>query len=177
MDLGKNVHVLWFGDKDPSGESIDRSTIEKLKRVFAWRLDRYARRHKVTFDLERIAITKEQILEYDLPWNAEKMSEEEQEKLQNDPRYKKHLEEHNQVYACELDSLPVKRLDVFNKIVVEAVNGYFDEEVHNDGLEQHEKKYTEEYINDARYNYIQDFAKELEEDQQDGEEEDEDEDL
>jgi hypothetical protein len=35
------------------------------------------------FELEQIAITKEQIHKYDLPWDAEHMSEDEQERLQN----------------------------------------------------------------------------------------------
>ncbi len=143
MVQGMNVHILWYGDLDPSGESIDRTTIRKLKEVREWSLYNYAKSKGVIFSLERIAVTKEQIYELDLPWDAEHMSEDEQEKLENDPRYKKHLEEHGQIYACEVDSLPIRNLDAFNKIAVESVNKYFDEDIYNDGLEDHKEKYTE----------------------------------
>jgi hypothetical protein len=120
LRVGKNVYILWFGAK-------------------FW---------GAKFELERVAVTKEQIHKYDLPWDAERMSEEEQEKLQNDPRYKKHLEEHGQAYACEVDSLPTIHPKQFKKIVVKAVNKHFDQKVYDDGLEEHDETYTEEYIND-----------------------------
>jgi hypothetical protein len=31
MNEGKNVYVLWFGDLDPSGENIDRTTSKRLE--------------------------------------------------------------------------------------------------------------------------------------------------
>jgi hypothetical protein len=157
MDKGMNVHILWFGDLDPSGESIDRSTIERLDEVVDWGLNKYAVLHDVEYQLERIAITKEQIFKYNLPWNAERMSEEEQNKLQNDPRTMNHYNEHGQIYACEVDSLPTLYPDEFNNIVVEAVNQYFDKDVNRQGLQKHKERYSEKYVNDSLDYQVREF--------------------
>jgi hypothetical protein len=163
MRAGKNIHILWFGDLDPSGESIDRTTFNKLTQVFRWRLQEFAKLYGVTFELERVAVTEQQIQEYDLPWNAERMSEEEQEKLQDDPRYKKHYEEHHgQPIACEVDSLPTIHPKEFRKIVVNAVNKHFKKKIHKDGLEKHEEKYPEQYTNDELVYRMRPFMDELE---------------
>jgi hypothetical protein len=42
MDKGKNVYILWFGDFDPSGDDIGRSTLGRLKWFEKWSLENYA---------------------------------------------------------------------------------------------------------------------------------------
>ena len=61
LDIGKPVHVLYVGDWDPSGLSIPRSLEERLNRYANGKVD-------ITFD--RIAVTPEQITDYDLQTHA-----------------------------------------------------------------------------------------------------------
>lgn len=148
MDEGKNVYIHWYGDMDPSGESIDRSTIKKLNVVFPqWLLQRYAISKGVEFKVIRIAVTKQQIRDYQLPWNAERLTEQEQLKLQNDSRYANHVREHGEAYACEVDSLPILHPEEFNKIVVKATNQYFDENTYKLRLQAHKARYPEQLVN------------------------------
>jgi hypothetical protein len=56
IDQGKQVHVLYFGDHDPSGIRIDRSAADTLRNQF-----------KVEVNFKRVAVTSDQILNYNLP--------------------------------------------------------------------------------------------------------------
>ena len=85
-----------MGDFDPSGEKIDEITKRRL--LVIWHVTSYAKDHNVSFYFHRIAVTKKQIVDYDLPWDPEKTGEEEQEKLFNNPNYKSMLLTHGQVY-------------------------------------------------------------------------------
>src|SRR5215212_7870909 len=55
----KRIHILYFGDFDPSGEDMDRHLEDALSYFFD--LDCYF------IDFERIAVTEKQIDEFDLP--------------------------------------------------------------------------------------------------------------
>lgn len=160
IDKGKNVYILWFGDFDPSGDSIDRTTFERLKWFEKWSLEDYAAKRNIEFDLVRVAVSKEQIHKYNLPWNTERLSEEEQEKLQNDPRHAD-FEKRNGKYACEVDALPVIDLGAFSNIVIESVNKYFDESIYNQGLQKHKKDFPKEYIDNKLENYLRSFLEEI----------------
>jgi hypothetical protein len=56
LDCGKRVAVLYFGDHDPSGVRIDRTAAETLRNQFS-----------VDVEFRRVAVTREQIQEYNLP--------------------------------------------------------------------------------------------------------------
>lgn len=60
---GKEVYVYYFGDHDPSGRLIDPSTLRSLEEDFG-----------VSVNFERVALTEEQILEYNLPTRPTKKS-------------------------------------------------------------------------------------------------------
>ena len=121
----------------------------------------YAENRGLTFDLKGIAITKKQIIDYDLPWDPEQMSNEVQEKLENDPRYRTMLRQHGQVQAASLDTLPALHLEQFNKIVVALVTQYFDNDVYEQQLQKHKENNNEEYINNTRNILVKEFAEEL----------------
>jgi len=161
MDKGKNVYLLWFGDFDPSGDSIDRTTFERLKWFEKWSLEDYATEKNIIFDLVRVAVTKEQIHEYNLPWSIERLSREEQEKLQKDSRYAE-FERKNGKYACEVDSLPVIDLDAFNNILVQSVSKYFDQSIYNQGLNKHKIDFPKQYVDNKLESYLRSFLDELE---------------
>jgi len=55
---GKYVVVLYFGDHDPSGDDIPRSMAENLKKLGM---------DPLTFEIRRIALNKDQAIEWELP--------------------------------------------------------------------------------------------------------------
>jgi hypothetical protein len=160
MDSGKNIYLLWFGDFDPSGESIDKTTFDRMSFDDQWELETYATRKNVEFKLIRVALTKEQIHENNLPYNIDRLNVEEQEKIQNDPRYKEFEMKHGN-YACEVDSLPVINYQGFNDIVVRSVNQFFDNNVYQRGLDDHKERFPQREIDDSVYDYARLLLDEL----------------
>lgn len=160
MNFGKSVYILWFGDFDPSGESIDKTTFERLRFFDKWSLWSHSAECGVNFELIRVAVTKEQIHDYDLPWNIDRLSEQEQEKLQDDPRYRTFQRQHGK-YACEVDSLPVINLEAFHTIVAESVYQYFDIDLYEKGLDKHKQDFPKEYIDDHLDDFIRSLLEEL----------------
>lgn len=128
-DTGKTPVILYFGDFDPSGADIERFLQESMY----W--------FGIDVKVKRIGVTKEQIEEYNLPNAPEDASEI--EKLQRDPRFKSWPWG---LYRVELDALLAFVPDEFKRIVQEAVNGYFDEDIYNEVLERQaeQRKQVEE---------------------------------
>ena len=60
---GKDIYVYYFGDHDPSGRLIDKSAVHNLENDFG-----------VTINFERVALTEDQIKDYDLPTRPTKKS-------------------------------------------------------------------------------------------------------
>jgi len=110
----KRIHILYFGDFDPSGEDMDRHLVDALSYFFD--LDRYL------VDFERIA---DQIDEYDLPPIPE--DSETLDKLDKDSRKGGFIDKHGQLIAVELDALLAIVPDEFRQLVQESVDQYFAE--------------------------------------------------
>lgn len=100
---GKPVHVLYFGDFDPSGLDMTRDIRE--------RLGRYCREEIV---VQHVALTKEQVAEYDLPPMPAKTK---------DTRAAKFIAQHGEVSAVELDALPP---DVLQGMVTAEIEALWD---------------------------------------------------
>lgn len=64
MDAGREVHVYYFGDYDPSGLAIEQNIIRSLKED-----------HCIEIDFTRIAVLPEQIKRYDLPTRPPKKTD------------------------------------------------------------------------------------------------------
>jgi hypothetical protein len=159
MNLNKNIHILYLGDFDPSGNMIDETTQRRLHMI--WKIQRRAREHDVTFNFKRIAVTKEQIHKYDLPWDPEKESEAEQEKLFNNPNYKSMKWQHGDVYITGLDAFELLRPEEYEKTIVEAVNNLFDNIKYQELLKIHREKFGEEYVRKVRHEIMEIFLDEL----------------
>jgi hypothetical protein len=99
----RRAHILYFGDFDPSGQDIERNIREKFSETF-----------NVRVNVERIALTREQIDEFELPPQPAKRT---------DARYESFVEEHGNL-AVELDALPP---DELRRLIRESVDEYFDE--------------------------------------------------
>jgi hypothetical protein len=118
------VHVLYFGDFDPSGEDMYTSLIERLN----------------SFDIHasftKCALTKEQIEEYNLPTDPAKTT---------DRRTKDFIEKNGDI-SVELDALPVNILkDILLSEVTALLNMERLEE--NRRLEQEEVKILIDTLN------------------------------
>lgn len=81
QNCGKTVYVYHLGDWDPSGKCIDESTVKNLRED-----------HGVVFNFSRLAVTPEQIKQYNLPTRPTKKT---------DPRSKSFQGE-----SVEVDALP-----------------------------------------------------------------------
>ena len=62
--MGKDIFIYYFGDHDASGVAIDPAIERSLREDF-----------DAEFTLERVAVTREQIDEYDLPTRPQKQSD------------------------------------------------------------------------------------------------------
>jgi hypothetical protein len=112
---GRTVIILYLGDHDPSGLNMDTTN----------------RNHLITFSesphiyFERIALTKEQIEEYDPPPNPAKIT---------DPRAANYIAEHGP-YSWELDALEPAVLDA---LITDAIKSYLDPKKYNEAFERQE---------------------------------------
>jgi len=125
---GKEILILYFGDHDPSGKDIQRSLIENLEAEFG-----------VTFTIERVAITKEQIDEYDLVPDPAKTS---------DARYEGFVAEEGSDEAWELDAIEP---DTLKEIITDAIDSHFDDTLvpARDKEEKKRKKEIRKLVDEA----------------------------
>src|SRR6185503_1775370 len=87
MSGKKHIHILYFGDFDPSGEQMFQDIKSRLANI--WKLNNTElimtyeeKEYKFSFDLQRIAVNKDQVIAYNLPKDPQ--SEKEVKKLRND---------------------------------------------------------------------------------------------
>lgn len=107
----RQVHILYLGDHDPSGLDMIRDITDRLLEF------------GIDANVKRIALTKEQIEEYDPPPNPAKLS---------DSRSGKYIDEHGD--SCwEVDAL---NPDVLHKIVRKNIEALIDKQLYKVILEQ-----------------------------------------
>ena len=118
--------MLYFGDFDPSGEDMDRHLVDALS---YFDLDSYI------IDFERIAVTEDQIDEYDLPPIPE--DSETLDKLDKDSRKGGFINKYGQLMAVELDALLAIVPDQFKLLMQESVDQYFDQTIYKTEQARH----------------------------------------
>lgn len=111
LDEGKNVVILYLGDHDPSGLDMDRDIEERV--LLFTRFMENAYDHE-QIDVQRVALTKEQIRLYNPPPNPAKLT---------DSRAAAYVKRHGPK-SWELDALEPR---VLAKLVEEAVLEHRDE--------------------------------------------------
>jgi hypothetical protein len=119
-DPGREIHILYFGDFDPSGEDMDRHLNEALIQFDLYGL----------LEFERIAVTEKQIQEFNLPPTPE--DTETLEKLGRDSRTNGFIDKYGKLFAVELDALLAIVPDEFRNLVQESVDCYFDFDIYKD---------------------------------------------
>ncbi len=75
----KNIHVLYFGDFNPSGEEMDRDLRNRIDRL---KENKHTGMSFDEIDFQRIAVTKEQVRKHNLPT---KIDDATQKKMDQDP--------------------------------------------------------------------------------------------
>ena len=102
-DTGE-LQVLYFGDFDPSGENIEESAEEKL------------REYGADFETRRVAITAEQIEEYNIPPAPAKTT---------DSRYAAFEARHGEAIQVELDAIEPRTLQ---GLIRDAIQELWDDD-------------------------------------------------
>lgn len=97
----KDLHLLYLGDHDPSGEDMVRDVRDRLRTFDA------------VVDVQKVALTMEQIDEYSPPPNPAKVS---------DSRAAKYIELHGDS-SWEVDALPP---EVLTELIVEKIQELLD---------------------------------------------------
>jgi hypothetical protein len=116
QEQGKNVHILYFGDLDPSGESISSTVQEKFNH------------YGIDIDFHRIAVTEGQMIQFNLPRNPDP---ETLAKLRRDPRRQSFMDRHNgELFQIEIDALQAYAPLQFRNLVQNPVDQYFDEGIY-----------------------------------------------
>jgi hypothetical protein len=118
----KKCILLYFGDHDPSGEDMVRDIKNRLD-IF-----------EVDVEVIKVALTIEQVQQYNLPPNPAKMS---------DPRASNYVAEHGS-NSWELDALPP---NVLVDLLTNAIEEYIDMDKYTAvrELEEKEKQQLEDY--------------------------------
>lgn len=132
---GKKCMILYFGDYDATGEDIPRSIEENIRRMGF-----------NDFDLDRKALVKEQVIEMGLPIAPTK---------QTDSR----AASWDGLGQVELDSVEP---DTLAKMCEDAIQEYFDSDMHEE-LREQEKEERAEYrqiVRDFVVNFDEDDAEE-----------------
>lgn len=139
QEAGKQVHVLYCGDFDPSGLDMEEGHLAEGMQFFG-----------LDIDFHRISVNLEQIKQYNLP---EMPNEKETvEKAMRDPRLKKFVAEYGRLLLVEVDAMLAIVPDEFKNIIRNSVDEYFDEEIYEETkklqAEKAEKKrrYLEEHL-------------------------------
>lgn len=119
----KDVHILYFGDFDPSGLDMEEGHLANGLNFFNDGMD---------IDFHRISVSLEQIQKYKLP---ELPSERETiDKAKRDPRLKKFIDEYGRLILVELDAMLAIVPDKFISIIQNSVDKYFDDSIYQDVL-------------------------------------------
>lgn len=131
----ENIHILYYGDFDPSGDYMDTYLINRLRQLSLSLELEYSK-----VDFQRIAVTPQQIRDYNLPFNPDEATEN---KMKNDTKTMHFMTKYGRLYATELDVLPALIPEEFKQnLVIEQVERYFDEGIYQNLL----KKFSPEEI-------------------------------
>jgi hypothetical protein len=117
VSIDQDVYVLYLGDFDPSGMDMIRDVRDRILEFFG---DNYA-----PFEIIPVALTREQIDEYEPPPNPAKMS---------DPRAGKFVDEHGDT-SWEVDALPP---EVLNRVLDRAIKDLIDFDLYRSVVESEE---------------------------------------
>jgi hypothetical protein len=125
-ERNQDIHLLYFGDFDPSGEDMDRHLQEAIEQ-FGLQDD---------IDFRRVAVTLDQVKRFKLPSVPD--NQDTIDKLRKDTRTNKFREKHGgKLYAVELDALLAVIPDQFRRMVQQSVDQFFNKRIYQKTLRDH----------------------------------------
>jgi hypothetical protein len=130
---GKEIHILYFGDFDPSGDDMD-DHLDNALRYFGLE----------DIDFQRVAVTEEQIEEFHLPPMPK--SKETIDKVNNDTRKNGFIKKYGKLYVVELDALLAIEPDEFKSIVQGSVDQFFEQEIYQAVLSDHKPELVDRLV-------------------------------
>jgi hypothetical protein len=140
QNLGKEIHILYFGDFDPTGENIEEVLEDKLSDYGVYGVD-----------FQRIGVTLEQVNEFQLP---QALDAETQAKLRRDARTPAFIDKYGKLYQIEIDALPALQPDEFRDMVIDNIDKYFDEEIEEKALQKYSSEQIRELVKkELRYRF------------------------
>lgn len=151
------IHILYYGDFDPSGDLAVSDLISRLGKIPL--LDSMDKEKDPDnwvsvlgcISFEHVAVTKDQVERFKLP---SEIDEKTRQKLEGywkpdgtwkkpDPNTARFIAKHGRLYANELDSLPSRIPDEFKKMVIESVDQYYDETIYQALIDEYAAVYEE----------------------------------
>ncbi len=120
---GKNIHVLYFGDYDPSGDRMYRWLKQKIS--------------DYGIEIKRVAITKQQIDEFNLEHLKNTIDSGVMAKLlkdNNSDEFRRNNE--GKVFQIELDALQALQPTTLKQLLLSEVDQYFDEAIYKQVLNE-----------------------------------------
>jgi hypothetical protein len=139
------IHVLYFGDYDPSGTDMENQMHEAFRTFSLVGPNSF----NGDIDFRRVAVTREQIEQLSLPHRPE--DQDTLDKLERDTRTKKSIANNGgELYAVELDALFALYPDEFEHLVIDSVNEYFDDDIYDEVLADptHQKESISRLVHD-----------------------------
>ena len=131
---GKEIHILYFGDFDPSGDDMDNHLDSALCYFGLGDID-----------LQRVAVVEEQIEQFNLPVVPE--SQETIKKVKSDTRTNSFIKKYGKLYVIELDALLVPYVpDEFKRILHESVDQFFDQRIYQAVLSDHQPELLDRLV-------------------------------
>jgi hypothetical protein len=115
---GKQVHIRYFGDLDPSGESIERNTYEKI-----W-LEPY---DLEGVDWKRVGVTNEQRIKWNLIPNTDPKT---MAKLKRDKNRFEFMRKYGELFQIEVDALQAIKPEDFKGMVLGCVDEFFNQDIY-----------------------------------------------
>ena len=131
---GKEIHVRYFGDLDPSGENIEE-VIQKKINAF-----------KINVDFERVAVSEEQMRIFNLPENPDPDTIR---KLKRDPRRDTFIRKHGRLFQIELDALQAYTPEEFKQLILGSVNEFFNQQIYDDILNKYSPADLEKLLKES----------------------------
>ena len=120
----ENIHIKYCGDWDPSGENIDWYIKKRLKQLGIEGID-----------FQRVAVTQQQIEEYNLPLLP---IDKKPDKKAPNPNMREFIRRHGNK-ATHLNAFFIERhFDAFKKIIRDAVDEHWDEDVYQEMVDEYD---------------------------------------
>jgi hypothetical protein len=139
-ELGREkIVILYFGDLDPSGDSMDDIIVTRLKQINTLQGYGLPFDDPDHFEFRRIALLPEQVEEYHLPSQQDTALKQ---KLGRDPRAKGFQAKYGSLFQYEVDALSAIVPDEF----AGTVRGTLDELYHENVWNQYKHEVSEDAV-------------------------------